>query len=200
MRRKDRRHTDEVELGNARRSERHLEAGELLAVLTDALGEKDLFRDVRGTHRPALGESPNRIVGHPQVCHRLPHLEAHSKRTSSSPASTACPGRTHTSATVPVRGAPISFSIFIASRTTSPWPRSTFAPASTRTATTLPGMAARTSRAPSPAVDRSRRRSARSSSSRSRWLTPPTTTWNSSPRLLTLTSAAACSIRSEKLP
>src|SRR5436309_8925923 len=89
MRRKDRRHTDEVELCDARRPERHLEAGQLLAVLADALGEKDLLRDVGATHHAALA-SPltescltHKFAGHyspptpggSQL--RLPHLEAH---------------------------------------------------------------------------------------------------------------------------
>src|SRR3989442_15718850 len=82
MGRKDGRHTDEVELGDARRPERHLEAGELLAVLTDALGEKDLFRDVGDTHCTAFGESPNRIVPHPQVC-RLIYSASHTWRLNS---------------------------------------------------------------------------------------------------------------------
>src|SRR5689334_5910651 len=69
-----------------------------------------------------------------------------------------------------------------------------------RTATTLPGMAARISFAPSPATPRSRRRSARSSRRRSRCARPPTTTWYSSPRLVTLSSVAAWSIRREKVP
>src|SRR3989454_583769 len=112
-------------------------------------------------------------------------------RASSSPASTAWPGFTRTSATVPARGAAISFSIFMASMTRRPWPRSTLAPASTSTATTLPGMAARTSCAPSTAAARWWRSRARSSRRRRRWVRPPTATWNSSPRLVTLTSAAA---------
>src|SRR2546428_220210 len=89
-------------------------------------------------------------------------------RASSSPASTAWPGLTRTSATVPVRGEPISFSIFMASMTRRPWPRSTLAPGSTRTATTLPGIAARSSRAPSLAPVRWWRRRARSSRRRRR--------------------------------
>src|SRR5581483_3096285 len=71
--------------------------------------------------------------------------------TSTSPALTACPGRTATSVTVPAAVARNSFSIFIASRTTRPAPGSTDCPGSTSTATTLPGIGA-TSRCPAPAA------------------------------------------------
>src|SRR5262245_65589030 len=51
MRRKDRRHTHQVELRDAGAPGRPVEVRYLLAVFADALGEKDLLRDVRVAHR-----------------------------------------------------------------------------------------------------------------------------------------------------
>ena len=106
-----------------------------------------------------------------------PTAPAHSMTASSSPASTAWPGLTRISFTMPARGAVISFSIFMASMTSRPWPCSTVAPDLDQDGDDLARHdGADLARAAGAAAARAGGACARSSSSRRRCVRPPTST------------------------
>src|SRR2546430_1374401 len=103
-------------------------------------GEVDVAQDV---------DIPEPLVDVPELDHCVGHQVI---TTRTSPAFTAWPGCTRTSATVPGARALSSFSIFIASITRSVSPAATVSPASTATCVIFPGRGAVSVWGPAPAA------------------------------------------------